>query len=276
MITGYSNIISVTTLPGLLLDVYPSAAAAYSLRKLRTDYTGSAIRVRRSSDNTEQDIYFDANGDLDTSSLTTFCGAGNGFVTTWYDQSGNSRNAVQTTASMQPQIVNAGVVYTNINSKPVIRLDGINDSLQSASFTTINPPYTAFLVNKWISTGVQPYLMDLGRDSAIGRIDLSIPAKNGILFNGAIVNSTKLINFTDTLLWFVLPNGTSSNLSINNETIVSGGAGTRTSNQITFGMYGGTSSNANSFYSEFILYPSNKTTNRTGIETNINSYYAIY
>jgi len=31
----------------LLLDDYPSAAAAYSLRKLRTAYSGSAIRVRR-------------------------------------------------------------------------------------------------------------------------------------------------------------------------------------------------------------------------------------
>jgi len=66
-----------------LLDTYPNAAVAYSLRKLRTAFMGSAIRVRRSSDNTEQDIGF-VNNELDTSSLTTFCGAGNGFVTTWY------------------------------------------------------------------------------------------------------------------------------------------------------------------------------------------------
>ena len=30
----------------LLLDSYPNAAVAYSLRKLRSAYTGSAIRVR--------------------------------------------------------------------------------------------------------------------------------------------------------------------------------------------------------------------------------------
>ena len=35
--------------PSLLLDTYPNAAVAYSLRKLRTAYSGSAIRVRRSS-----------------------------------------------------------------------------------------------------------------------------------------------------------------------------------------------------------------------------------
>ncbi len=39
-----------------LLDQYPSAAVAYSVRKLRAAYTGNAIRVRRSSDNTEQEI----------------------------------------------------------------------------------------------------------------------------------------------------------------------------------------------------------------------------
>ena len=38
----------------LLLDLYPSAAAAYSLRKLRNGYTGSAIQVRRESDDATQ------------------------------------------------------------------------------------------------------------------------------------------------------------------------------------------------------------------------------
>jgi hypothetical protein len=54
MITPYSNIISVTTLEAPLLDTYSGAAAAYSLRLLRSAYTGDAIRVRRASDNTER------------------------------------------------------------------------------------------------------------------------------------------------------------------------------------------------------------------------------
>lgn len=57
----------------LLLDTYTGAAVAYSLRQLRTAYTGPAIRVRRSSDNAEQDINF-VNGDLDTQSLLDFVG----------------------------------------------------------------------------------------------------------------------------------------------------------------------------------------------------------
>jgi hypothetical protein len=96
------------------------SAAAYSLRKLRTAYLGSAINVRRSSDGATQDIGFTASGDLDTVTLLAFVGTGNGFVTTWYDQSGNVRNAVQSTNASQPSIVNAGVIETQ-NGKPTVR-----------------------------------------------------------------------------------------------------------------------------------------------------------
>lgn len=72
-----------------ILDLYPNATSAYSLRRLRSTYSGPAIRVRRSSDNTEQDIAFTPSGDLDESALLSFVGAGNGFVTTWYDQGYN-------------------------------------------------------------------------------------------------------------------------------------------------------------------------------------------
>ena len=59
---------------GLLLDVYPNAAVAYSLRKLRSGYTGSAIRVRRNVDSLEQDFGFDSSGNLDTNGIINFFG----------------------------------------------------------------------------------------------------------------------------------------------------------------------------------------------------------
>jgi hypothetical protein len=103
---------TITPIAVLLLDAYSGAAIAYSLRKLRSAYSGSAIRVRRSSDNAEQDFGF-VSDVLDTASLITFCGAGNGFVTTWYDQSTNANNATQATAANQAQIVSSGAIITD-------------------------------------------------------------------------------------------------------------------------------------------------------------------
>ena len=62
-----------------LLDEYSGAAAAYSVRRLSSSYTDGLIRVRRSSDDAEQDIGFDANGDLDTTALLAFVGNKNLF-----------------------------------------------------------------------------------------------------------------------------------------------------------------------------------------------------
>lgn len=97
--------------PQFLLDFFGEAAASYSVRKLNGRYRGPAIRVRRSSDNTETDIFFSGE-DLNTASLLSFVGAGNGFVTVWFDQSGFGRHAIQSTAASQPIIVSSGSLLT--------------------------------------------------------------------------------------------------------------------------------------------------------------------
>lgn len=110
--TTTSSEVALTVLAATPLDIsnLGTALAAYGpFRKLRAAYSGSAIKVRRSSDNTEQDIGFSGNV-LDTATLLTFCGAGNGFVTTVYDQSGNTNHQVQTTTANQPQIVSSGAL----------------------------------------------------------------------------------------------------------------------------------------------------------------------
>ena len=69
-----------------LLDDVSDAVGAYSLRKLRLNYTGPAVRVRRTSDDAEKDIYFKADGTLDVSTLESFCSATDGKVVRWYNQ----------------------------------------------------------------------------------------------------------------------------------------------------------------------------------------------
>jgi hypothetical protein len=67
-------------------------------------------------------------GDLDAAALLTFVGSGNGFVTTWYDQSGNGSNATQATAGSQPRIVSNGVLHT-LGGRPTIRSFGVTEQL---------------------------------------------------------------------------------------------------------------------------------------------------
>jgi len=113
----------------LLLDAVPGAAAAYSLRQLSNAYTGPVVTVRRSSDDAEED--FKAS-EIDDGTLAAFCGAGDGFVKTWFDQSGNTgRDASQGTAASQPKIVDSGSVVLE-EGKPAIQFDGSNDYLSNA------------------------------------------------------------------------------------------------------------------------------------------------
>ena len=78
-----------------LLDDYSGAEVAYSVRRLSGTYTGSAMRIREDGTDTELDIGFDASGDLDTAAIATHCGVNNGYVSKWYDQSGNANDAAQ-------------------------------------------------------------------------------------------------------------------------------------------------------------------------------------
>jgi hypothetical protein len=257
-----------------LLDYYPNAAAAYSVRKLRAAYTGSSIRVRRSSDNTESDIGF-SNGDLDTSALTSFCGSGNGFVTTWYDQSGNARNATQSTAGNQPQIVSSGSIITE-NGKPTLQFDGSNDILSSIFGTTITSPVTYLASFKLLS--LQNALKNIYSDRR-DLITTYLQTNNSWnLWNGSALGSS-FIAQTINYLNYTMFNGTSDVLYMNNSLFINGDAspGTVSINSVDIGGVSTVSNrNINVKYYELIVYTENQNTNRTGLQNNINSYYGIY
>lgn len=88
----------------LTFDVLPLASRIYSTKKRISSYSGSALRLRRSSDSAEQNIGFDVNGNLDSLAVNAFLGATQGFVTTWYDQSSSGLNATQATTNSQPEL----------------------------------------------------------------------------------------------------------------------------------------------------------------------------
>ena len=282
-VSGTATVTNATlTITSLLLDLYPSAAAAYSLRKLRTAYTGSAIRVRRSSDNTEQDIGFTGNN-LNTSALTTFVGAGNGFITTWYDQSGNSVNATQSTQANQPQIVSGGSVITQ-NSKPTIQSNGNYFMLFSLGSTSA-PVSTFYCVQRNSGTG---YAYDWAMGSAFGTALNAMSSgweattQNAFEWSGLAVHSDgtqalntfylkSMLNLTGATKLLFYKNNVSQTIGQPSGSISTDG------NSALFADMNTT--NTQRFagnISEIIFYKSDQTSNVNGINTNINTYYAIY
>lgn len=284
--SAYNQYSSVST----ILDTYSAAAAAYSLRKLKSSYTGSAIRVRRSSDNTEQNIGFDTDGGLDTSTLLSFVGSGNGFITTWYDQSGNGKNALQTTASNQPFIVAAGSIYT-LNGKPIIRNPNINvvrcmnvplSTLQSSPVSIIATGKIYQLPNN----GFGNVTFYLGGDVNVGggsRYEFG--AANKFFIQRRNISDTVSIeevglgtnpfiqqgHFGSTQLTARL-NGIDisrsitdvNQFSVNTNFVILGASSVASDFMANIGMY------------EYIFYFTDKTSDRQAIESNINSYYSIF
>lgn len=102
----------------LLIDDFP-AHAAYSVRLLSNSYSGALVRVRRSSDSAEKDFYPDGSDELSMSSedgagtsLSTWISTDSGYITDWYDQSGNGYDVSNTNAASQFRLVNAGTLDT--------------------------------------------------------------------------------------------------------------------------------------------------------------------
>ncbi len=136
-------------------NVFSTTTAAYALRiPAGSTYSGPLIRVRRSSDNAESDfsavIFPDVSGNrwIDTVALLAFVTSGGGFVTTWYDQSGNGRHATQASLLSQPRIVTAGVLDTS-NGRPTLVFSG-TQCLYATSPS--NPLASAFTQNA-VGTG---------------------------------------------------------------------------------------------------------------------------
>jgi hypothetical protein len=130
-------------------------AGEYSVvRRLRSGYAGSLIRVRR-ADNTEQDIGVDGTGFLNTAALATFAGGGNWRLATIYDQSGNGRNLVAGTN--WPVIGTSGVLET-INGYPAFYIANASTANMkssggnAASFYSTTA-YTALAVVRPIAEG---------------------------------------------------------------------------------------------------------------------------
>jgi len=178
-----------------ILNQFPGASLGLSLDKLDKNYTGSAIKVRRSSDNNELDIGF-VNNELDTASLLDFVGSGDAFVSIIYDQVG-SNNMTQTTANLQGQIVSNGSVILK-GGKPCI----IRSANDDGGYISTYAPNDGATVKGvfYVGDNESKTSIILGSETNTGDFSL-VAEKNSInsqISDSVIVSNTKLNGISTT------------------------------------------------------------------------------
>jgi len=269
-----------------LLDTYTGAGAAYSVRKLDKDYAGSCIRVERASDNTQTNIGFEADGDLDVATLATFCSGTDGYVVVWYDQSGNGYDL--TNAALDWLIYTAGA--TNLkNGKPSIANVGSSDFVSDVQITNIvgSNAFYGIVVGTYAdnATSGSVYVTTdggAGDLSAIGHAFFITDPETVVGGLGAFASASYVISAINDgdqeVLEYLKVSASQDDIYRDGTQVDSGNADSgsvtpaSSTQELQIGgkTFGGASVGE---IQEVILYPSNQNSNRSAIYTNVAAYF---
>ena len=290
-----------------VLDIFPTSVHhAYSLRKLRTAYTGFCLRIRRTTTTptvttTTVDLSFDSNGTISLNSAITyvsgtetlstnlgqFCASvvngysnpdlvntnQNIFVVTWFDQSGNGKNPTQATAGNQPRLVNVGNLELS-GGKVTVRFTSANSQRLILNDTTAN-------INNMSSYFVGAYVTATGIGYSLSTVNrFYLPNSSaGIAYAGYGASAQAMLLETTTtnrrLYQLIAPTTGSTTIAqgwlngIPKATIalVNGAIANITLGAAATVYYNG-------YIQEVIGWQTNA--NRVEKEKNINSYWTIY
>lgn len=295
--TAVGNLQSAASGGSLLLDLYGTAKAAYSFRKLRTAYAGAAIRIRRSSDDTEIDIGFSSN-QLDIAAITAFVGANSAYIKTIYDQSGSGFDQTQATLTLQPRIVNAGVLDTDpISGKPMMfngltryfertnvsigrnisHLWSFSYARTAASIGAARETIFGFS-NNLVNTGTR---LSIGKPVSVGTLAL-VGRRDDAAASVTVFDTTTLLNSTNFLSTSQESFGTTEAriyyngvLGAYSSAFATAGV-TSDTDALSFcvGAQQGALTPWGGNIGEVIIYETDKTADRVSIESNINAYFA--
>jgi hypothetical protein len=199
----------------------------------------------------------------------------NDAVRQWNDQSGLSKTFSQSILGSRP------TYKTSIlNSKSVIRFDGVDDRIDSVYFSVLPQPNTVFLVWNFISP-VYCYPMDGPIDNGPDRVYLSHNEQavgNLGLNSGAGGYPGYPLSLPSGFIisTFVL-NGSTSVMKENGVVKFSGAGGSNGFRQIRLGSHNNEALNAEMDVAEFIIYNSLLTDSEIlSVERYLNSRYSIY
>lgn len=177
-------------------------------------------------------------------------------VSTWNDSSGNSRNATQT-GTLRPTYQTA-----EQNGLPIVRSDGSDDYLNTATFTTVAQPFTLFMVFK---VTANTYILD--SDSNNVNVISYVPSSNFLRFNAGLN-----VQYADALpigysAFTMLGNGASSLIRKDGVQKDAASGGTNGIGQLFIGAsFLGTAASQTDF-AEIILYSGDKTADFATVES---------
>jgi len=196
---------------------------------------------------------------------------GSGFVETWYDQSGNSNDAVQATAGSQPKIVSAGSLVTGgLRFDDAQKLETAG-TFSFASGTTLS----TFITNK--SDGDEnAYLFRFVSDYIVYN------TAGGVRRVFAGTNAVSGTLGSDEELWTTISalnsSGGTANFFADGTLVSSADAniGTNTVSNRVLNIGGSASTTHwNGTVNEVIFYATDQTSNRVALEANIMTNYVI-
>jgi len=288
---------------GNIVYLYDNVSVMYTLRRpnMTNLWTNAVLAIRRSSDNEENWVWFDSNGKISlnskvsdnintpsTNSLGSWVGSDEAYVKEWIGLTPNNiidtnKIAEQTTITKQPKFINSGVILTK-NGEPTIDflnndrfLDApANTDLDSGNDFTIlsvtanqntNTNQIFLCTTNITTTGIRMF-SDRRTVKAISVVSASVLNPLLTYINQEDTSNQKLLTLT-------VNSGTEKayyNNALQDTDIFSGSY----NNDIL--RIGANQSQGNSIneFQEIAIFPSDKTSDLTALNTDINDYYSIY
>lgn len=259
---------------GTFFSNFGQPEAAYSLRNLNGNLQTNVVRLRRSGDNEEQDFTAE---EVQNETILNFVGSDDAFVVTWYDQSGNNFHASNPTASEQPILVNSGVVNKE-GLKPSIKFDS---SRLTNLFSThkLSTPRSVFIVIKENEVKQNPYFYGNSEGQLVNMLALGFTSSSKVRSFINTINSYNDPNRGSFSIYTSILDSEEGKIRRNGVTGSLGnstGTSVITTLKIGVSLLMSSSTAADGNISEIIDFGSNKNSEVTEIEQNINNFYNIY
>ena len=246
---------------GMLDSVCPGSncpqAGAWSVaRQLRTAYSGNLILIRRASDGSTQAVGNDGNGNVNQSTINSFCAGTTCGVDTFYDQSGTSFNLVSVTTTVASTCIvyQSGAIQLQ-GGRPTCSLSGTTaqgylatgqsavlntlsaEAMAVGTWSTSNPTYGTMLA---ISDGTHSESASTqGADLMIGT---TTAGSYAIYHDGAVSSAVALTRGTQYWMdtqYNVTTNSNKSQIfggtSSGTATLLTGSATNLASTEVAFG-----------------------------------------